>query len=67
MPIVPLVYAFYGYVLLGLVFGLYFIGWGAARLDAEAGHLPVALRLLLLPASVALWPLLLAKLITPKR
>ena len=67
MPMVQLVYLIYGYVLLGSVFGLYFIGWGAARLDAEAGHMPVTLRLLLLPASVALWPLLLTALITPKR
>ena len=57
-----LVTLFYGYCLLGAIFGLYFVSWGAARLDPDAHEMPVMLRLLLWPASVALWPLLLRKL-----
>ncbi|WP_080055776.1 hypothetical protein [Spirosoma aerolatum] len=58
-----LVMLFYGYVRAGVVFGVYFIGWGAARIDHEAKDMSLAVRLLLLPGSVALWPLLLQKLL----
>jgi hypothetical protein len=54
---------FYGYLFVGAVFGLYFIGWGASRLDEEAKTLSLVVRLLLLPGSIALWPLLLRKLL----
>ncbi|RIV24013.1 hypothetical protein DYU11_13700 [Fibrisoma montanum] len=62
MSVELLVTLFYGYLVSGAVFGVYFAGWGAARLDPEAHQMPVMLRLLLWPASVALWPLLLWKL-----
>ena len=58
-----LVNLFYGYWLIGFVFGLYFIGAGAARLDNEAKTMTWVVRLFLLPGSVALWPLLLHKVI----
>lgn len=57
-----LINGFYGYLGVGAIFGVYFVGWGAARIDPEAHGMPIALKLLLWPASVALWPLLLAKL-----
>ncbi|WP_144051651.1 hypothetical protein [Fibrisoma limi] len=57
-----LVYLFYSYLTVGALFGLYFVGWGAARLDTEAHQMPSMLRILLWPASVALWPLLMRKL-----
>ena len=58
---------FYGYWLIGALFGVYFVGWGAAgRLDAEARGLSWGMRLLLWPGSVVLWPLLLRKLLLPK-
>ncbi|GAB2584040.1 hypothetical protein [Spirosoma areae] len=57
-----LINLFYGYWFMGAVFGLYFIGWGAARLDDEAKTMIWPVRLLLLPGSIALWPLLLRKL-----
>ncbi len=57
-----LVLIFYAYLGLGAIFALYFVIWGAARIDSDAHHLPVLLRLLLWPASVALWPMLLPKL-----
>lgn len=56
-----IVYLFYGYLIAGVVFGLYFVGWGVARIDADAHGMPFALRVLLWPASVALWPVLLVK------
>jgi hypothetical protein len=58
-----LLYLFYGYWLIGAGFGLYFVGWGAARLDHDAESLTWPMRLLLLPGSVALWPVLALKLI----
>ncbi|GAB3642530.1 hypothetical protein [Spirosoma arcticum] len=55
------VYLFYGYLALGAVFGVYFVGWGAARIDPNAHGMHLALKVLLWPASVALWPVLLVK------
>ncbi len=57
-----LVTVFYAYLGVGAVFGLYFVSRGAARIDPAAHQLPILLRLLLWPASVALWPVLLPKL-----
>lgn len=64
-PMLPdlLVTVFYGYLAIGAVFGLYFVTWGAARIDSDAHQLPVLLRFLLWPASVALWPLLGGKVL----
>jgi len=59
-----LVAVFYGYLGLGAIFGLYFVGWGAARIDNDAHQLPILLRILLWPALVALWPVLLGKVLT---
>ena len=67
MLIELLVAVFYGYAGLGALFGLYFVIWGAARVDADAHHLPFLLRLLLWPGSVALWPVLLAKVVRGQR
>lgn len=53
-----LVSLFYGYLLLGAVFGVYFVIWGAARIDPDAHGMPISLRLLLWPGAVALWPVL---------
>lgn len=58
---------FYGYWLVGAVFGLYFVGWGAARLGHDAESLTLPMRLTLLPGSVVLWPVLLGKLIDARK
>ncbi|GAB4032412.1 hypothetical protein [Spirosoma gilvum] len=58
-----LVMLFYGYVAIGVIFGVYFVGWGATRIDHEAKDINLTVRLLLLPGSGALWPLLLQKLL----
>lgn len=50
------------YLLLGLAFALPFCFRWVGRLDPLAAEAGLGLRLLLLPGSVALWPLLLAKL-----
>ncbi|MBM4187470.1 MAG: hypothetical protein FJ206_09180 [Gemmatimonadetes bacterium] len=47
-----------GYLVVGLIFALWFIGRGAGRLDPVAKTGSAAFRLLLLPASTLLWPLL---------
>lgn len=50
------------YLVTGLGFGVWFVRKGCDRIDpsAEAGSL--GFRLLILPASVALWPVLLGRL-----
>lgn len=50
-----------GYAALGLLFGLAFVGSGVARLDPAARGTSVGFRALILPGSVALWPVLLWK------
>lgn len=48
------------YVLIGIVFAIYFVTKGAARLDADTKGSTIMFRLLIFPGSVALWlPLLL--------
>ncbi len=61
--IVYLVYFFYLYLLLGLVFGLWFVFAGAHRIDEHLKGGSFWLRLLLLPGSMALWPVLLLKIV----
>ncbi len=46
------------YVALGLLFGVAFVVRGAARIDPGARDAPLSFKLLILPASIALWPLL---------
>ena len=53
-----LVWLLTGYALLGLGFALPFLRWGITRVDTAARGTSLGFRLLLLPGSVALWPLL---------
>lgn len=46
------------YVAVGLLFAVAFVAIGAARIDPGARGAPLGFRLLIFPASVALWPLL---------
>lgn len=62
-----LVSLFYGYLALGALFGIYFVGWGAPLIDAEARGMPLRLRVLLWPASAALWPVLLQKVLCGRK
>jgi len=49
------------YVLVGLVFGVLFVSVGVARFDHAARGTSLAFRALILPGSVALWPVLAVK------
>jgi hypothetical protein len=49
------------YLLAGLLFGLAFVAVGVTRIDPAARGTSAAFRLLILPGSVALWPILAAK------
>jgi hypothetical protein len=49
------------YLLAGLAVGLPFVFRGVDRVDAAARGASPGFRLLILPGTVALWPLLLAK------
>lgn len=46
------------YLGVGLLFGLTFITWGVERLDHATKGTSWVFRLLLLPGSIVLWPLL---------
>ncbi len=50
------------YFLVGVLFGLYFVFIGAAKLDPQLRSSKKSVRVLLFPGVVATWPLLLAKL-----
>ena len=49
------------YVTLGTIFGVIFVLRGAGRVDPSAIGAPWGFRLLILPGSIALWPLLLRR------
>ena len=50
-----------GYAVIGVVFGVVFVARGAAALEPGAKAAPWGFRLIILPASAALWPWLLAR------
>ena len=55
------------YLAAGIIFGCWFVTAGVARLDANARNAPFGFRILILPGTIALWPVLLAKSITMSR
>ena len=56
-----LIYAFYFYLLAGIVFALWFVFRGVRTMDAGMESASWKLRLLLIPGSMALWPYLWKK------
>lgn len=54
---------FYAYFSVGLVFGIWFVFRGADKLDTNMHGSSWQTRLLLLPASAGLWPVLWIKLV----
>ncbi|MEO0482904.1 MAG: hypothetical protein AAF138_04715 [Planctomycetota bacterium] len=46
------------YMVIGLLFAVLFVARGARRLDPHAGGAPVLFKLMILPGSAALWPVL---------
>lgn len=57
-------YLFYGYLLIGLLFGLWFVFKGVGKVDTATKSASWGLRLLWLPGSMAMWPVLLRKIIS---
>lgn len=57
-----LFYAMVAYVSLGALFGLYFAVAGVGKVDPLAKSGTLGFRILILPAAVAFWPLLLIRL-----
>ena len=55
------------YVLCGLAVGVAFVLRGVDRVDEAARGAPVAFRLVILPGTVALWPLMAKKWIKAPR
>lgn len=49
------------YLVAGLIFAVPFVIWGAHRIDPAAHDTSIGFKALILPASVALWPVLLTK------
>lgn len=49
------------YTALGLVFAIAFVFYGVRQVDPAAKDSPLIFRLLIIPASAALWPLLLKR------
>jgi hypothetical protein len=49
------------YAAVGAVFAAAFATWGVQRVDPAAKGAPLGFRLLILPGSAALWPLLLRR------
>ena len=62
-----LLYFLYAYLGLGLIFGFWFVFSGAEKIDQNMHGAIWQTRLLLLPASIALWVLLLNKYLKQKR
>jgi hypothetical protein len=59
-----LVGGLYLYGIAGLVFAIAFVTTGVKRIDSQAIGSGVGFRVLIFPASVAFWPLLLCRWIT---
>lgn len=55
------------YLLLGFLFGLFFVFKGVQKVDPVADHTSWRFRLLILPGTMALWPILLNKWIKKNR
>ena len=62
-----LVYTFYLYLLTGLIFAIWFAFRSVSRVDPGMKAANWKVRLLLLPGSMALWPVLLRKIIKSKK
>lgn len=55
------------YLGLGVLFAGAFVTWGVARIDPAARGAPGLFRILIVPGSAALWPVLLVKWIGAAR
>lgn len=62
-----LLFGMYAYLGLGLIFGLWFVFKGAEQMDKNMHGATWLTRFLLLPASIALWVVLLNKYLKHKQ
>jgi len=62
-----LVSAVAAYALVGIIFAFAFVTRGVGVVDADARGAPVGFRVLIFPASAALWPLLTRRWLAAKR
>ena len=53
----------YGYLLAGLIPGAWFCFVRVGRIDPGAAHSGISFKLIILPAAILLWPLVLHKLL----
>ncbi len=58
-----LVFAFYGYLIIGLLFGLWFVFKGVQKVDGGMKDVKWILRLMILPGTMVLWPVMFRKYI----
>jgi hypothetical protein len=49
------------YAVVGVLFAVPFVAFGAGRIDPAARSTPLGFRLLILPGAAALWPLMLRR------
>lgn len=49
------------YLALGLVFALVFVSLGVQRIDTSAVNASFGFRMIILPGTIALWPIMLVK------
>ena len=61
------VYLFLVYLLVGLIFGIWFAFKGAQKVDTGMDGAKLGMRLLLIPGSMGLWPVLLRKYFSRNR
>ncbi|MEO0899215.1 MAG: hypothetical protein AAFY71_22580 [Bacteroidota bacterium] len=62
-----LVWVFYAYLGIGLVLGIWLIAGGMAKFDEGMKGVSIWMRLILLPGSIAFWPALLKKYVSPPK
>jgi len=61
------IYLVYVYFIIGIAFAIWFVFYKISRIDAAAKGTSFWFKVLLLPASVLLWPIVLYKLTTLKK
>ena len=61
-----LVDAFFIYLAIGVLFGIWFVVKGAAKLDDGVKDTPWHFRAILFPGSVLIWSILILKLVNKK-
>lgn len=56
-----LIQLWYGYVLTGMIYAMYFVFWRLMQIDENAKQTSVFFKIIILPGIVLLWPFFLFK------